>query len=76
MLRNPDPRQVAFTVLPGHGVVIVEKWVATLLRYQTIWGTWMPGIQIQNRIPRDPCTCSRADGRMRLEEPEEGADHT
>jgi hypothetical protein len=23
-----DPRQVAFTVLPGHGVVIVEKWVA------------------------------------------------
>jgi hypothetical protein len=37
-LRNPDdPRQVAFTVLPGHGCVIVEKWVAGKEPFEVLW---------------------------------------
>jgi len=37
-LRNPsDPRQVAFTILPGHGVVIAEKWVPGMAPFQILW---------------------------------------
>jgi hypothetical protein len=37
-LRNPDdPRQVAFTVLPGHGCVMAEKWVAGKAPFQVMW---------------------------------------
>jgi hypothetical protein len=37
-LRDPaDPRQVAFTVLPGHGVVILEKWVPGKAPFQAVW---------------------------------------
>jgi hypothetical protein len=37
-LLNPDdPRQVAFTILPGHGVVITEKWVPGKEPFQVIW---------------------------------------
>lgn len=32
-----DPRQVVFTILPGHGVFIVEKWVEGSQPFQTIW---------------------------------------
>ncbi|MFP3896912.1 MAG: hypothetical protein ACLFV5_08795 [Anaerolineales bacterium] len=37
-LQNPeDRRQIVFTVLPGHGVVIGEKWVPGTLPFETIW---------------------------------------
>ncbi len=37
-LLNPaDPRQLVFTVLPTHGVVIAEKWVPGSAPFQTIW---------------------------------------
>jgi len=37
-LRNPaDQRQVVFTILPGHGAVIVEKWVPYKSPFQVIW---------------------------------------
>jgi hypothetical protein len=37
-LRNPDdPRQVAFTVLPGHGCVMTEKWVPGKEPFQVMW---------------------------------------
>ncbi len=32
-----DPRRVVFTILPGHGVFIVEKWVEGTQPFQTIW---------------------------------------
>lgn len=32
-----DPRKVVFTILPGHGVFIVEKWVEGTQPFQTIW---------------------------------------
>ncbi len=53
-LQDPsDPRQVAFTVLPGHGVVIVEKWVAGKRPFQVIW-EYMDGgdLEIEARIPQ------------------------
>jgi len=37
-LTNPsDQRQVVFTILPGHGVVIAEKWVPGAAPFQVIW---------------------------------------
>lgn len=71
-LRNPDdPRQVAFTVLPGHGVVIAEKWVPHTRPLQTIWEYMDAGyLDIQNRIPQGTMHyVPGADGRMHLEEP-------
>lgn len=55
-LRNPDdPRQVAFTVLPGHGIVVVEKWVAGAAPFQTIWEAMDVGsLQIESRVPQGP----------------------
>jgi len=50
-----DPRQVAFTVLPGHGVVIVEKWVPGKAPFQVIWEYMDAGcLQIENLIPQGP----------------------
>jgi hypothetical protein len=56
ILQNPqDPRQVAFTVLPGHGVVIVEKWVEGKAPFQVIWEAMdQKVIEITNQIPQGP----------------------
>jgi hypothetical protein len=55
-LQHPDdPRQVAFTVLPGHGVVIVEKWVVGAAPFQVMWESMDAGyLQVDNRIPQGP----------------------
>jgi hypothetical protein len=55
-LRNPDdPRQVVFTVLPGHGVMIVEKWVPGKAPFQVIWEYMDAGyIQIAKAVPQGP----------------------
>jgi hypothetical protein len=55
-LRNPaDPRQVVFTILPTHGVFIVEKWVAGTVPFQVIWEAMDAGhLQIEPRIPQGP----------------------
>jgi len=55
-LQNPDdPRQIVFTVLPGHGVVIVEKWLEGKLPFQVIWeGMDHSDIEISNEIPQGP----------------------
>ena len=57
-LRDPsDPRQIVFTVLPGHGVVIVEKWVAGKQPFQVIWeGMDRGDIEVSNDIPQGPFT--------------------
>jgi len=42
-LQNPeDPRQVVFTVLPGHGVVIVEKRQDSFPGDMGVHGRWLP----------------------------------
>ncbi len=53
-LQDPDdPRRVAFTVLPGHGNVIVEKWVSGTDPFQVIWECMDAGyLQVSNRIPQ------------------------
>ncbi len=54
-LQNPmDSRQVAFTILPGHGVVIVEKWVWGKAPFQTIWELMdTGGLEV---VPQGPLT--------------------
>jgi hypothetical protein len=68
-LQNPDdPRQVAFTILPGHGIVIVEKWVANKAPFQVIWEMMDSGaLQMENAIPQGDFTfISTPDGRFHL----------
>lgn len=55
-LQNPnDPRQIIFTVLPGHGIVIVEKWVEGKQAFQAMWEAMdRKEIEIANDIPQGP----------------------
>jgi hypothetical protein len=55
-LRNPnDRREVAFTVLPGHGVVMVEKWVPGKVPFQVLWEFMDAGyLRVENRVPQGP----------------------
>ena len=57
-LQNPDdPRQLVFTILPGHGLVIVEKWVEGKSAFQVIWEAMDEhAIEITNLIPQGPFT--------------------
>ncbi|MGZ9167214.1 MAG: hypothetical protein ACXW4U_18745, partial [Anaerolineales bacterium] len=66
-LQNPDdPRQIVFTVLPGHGVVIVEKWVEGKESFQTIWEAMdNKDIEITNSIPQGPFRFEREAGEQR-----------
>lgn len=69
-LHDPeDPRQVAFTVLPGHGAVLGEKWVPGALPYQMIWEYMDAGyLQIDNRVPQGVMEyILGTDGRMYLQ---------
>jgi hypothetical protein len=68
-LRNPaDPRQVVFTVLPGHGAVIAEKWVLGKRPFQAIWELMdVGGLQIARIIPQGPFRyLPGADGLMHV----------
>ncbi|HEX9386804.1 MAG TPA: hypothetical protein VF918_10835, partial [Anaerolineales bacterium] len=67
-LQNPeDPRQLIFTVLPGHGVVIVEKWVEGKQPFQVIWeGMDHRDIEISNDIPQGPFEYQTKDHRATL----------
>ncbi len=53
-LQDPaDPRQIVFTILPGHGVMIVEKWVPGKVPFQLIWEAMDSGdLQIESRVPQ------------------------
>jgi hypothetical protein len=55
-LKDPeDPRQIVFTVLPGHGIVIVEKWIEGKQALQVIWEAMdRKEIEITNDIPQGP----------------------
>lgn len=66
-LQNPtDPRQVVFTVLPGHGVVIVEKWVEGKAPFQAIWEAMDDGaLEIYPMVPQGGLSY-RLDGAGRM----------
>ena len=71
-LLNPaDPRQVVFTVLPGHGLVMVEKWQAGKAPFQLIWEYMDAGIlEIEPRVPQGWFSYEpEADGRYHLRLP-------
>lgn len=67
-LQNPaDPRQIVFTVLPGHGLVIVEKWVEGKQAFQTIWEAMdNKDIEITNTIPQGPFRFEKDGQRCNL----------
>ena len=66
LLKPDDPRQVVFTVLPGHGIVIVEKWVTGKNPFQIIWEYMDKGyLQIDNLVPQGALTFTpRESGLM------------
>jgi hypothetical protein len=72
-LRNPaDPRQVVFTILPGHGVVIVEKWVPGKAPFEIICDFMDAGyIEVSNDIPQGlmDYQADPVSGRYLLTEP-------
>ena len=53
-LQDPsDPRKVVFTILPGHGIVIAEKWVPGKEPFQVIWEYMDQGwLVIDNWVPQ------------------------
>jgi hypothetical protein len=55
-LQNPeDRRKVVFTILPTHGVLIVEKWVPGSVPFQTIWEYFDQGhLVLDNHVPQGP----------------------
>lgn len=67
-LQNPeDPRKVVFTVLPGHGVVIVEKWVEGKSAFEVIWDAMdQKVIEITNTIPQGPFTFETRGQRCQI----------
>ena len=67
-LQNPqDPRQLVFTVLPGHGVVVVEKWAEGKDAFQVIWEAMdHKDIEITNHIPQGPFTFETQGQRCRM----------
>lgn len=71
IMRNPeDPRKIAFTVLPGHGVVMAEKWQAGKEPFQLIWEAMDSGdLEIDPHVPQGPMRYDAgADGRHHLHE--------
>lgn len=64
--RNPeDPRQIVFTLLPAHGVVMAEKWVKGKKPFQLFWEFIDEGLlKIENNVPQGRMSyVSSPDGR-------------
>jgi hypothetical protein len=68
-LRDPsDARTITFTVMPGHGVVAAEKWVAGKAPFQELWEAIDSGaLEISKEIPQAWHTY-RPDGRRMVVE--------
>lgn len=69
-LQNPDdPRPLAFTIIPGHGMVVVEKWVAGKAPFQAIWEAMDSGaLEISPHVPQGPHHYEPRGGRMVIAE--------
>ena len=53
LLHPDDPRQVVFTILPGHGVMIAEKWMRSKAPFQLIWEAMDRGdLEIASEVPQ------------------------
>ena len=75
-LQNPqDPRQIVFTILPGHGLVIVEKWVDGKAAFQVIWEAMDEKvIEITNFIPQGPFTFETHGQRCQIRDDSDAID--
>jgi hypothetical protein len=61
-----DPRTVTFTVMPGHGVVVAEKWVPGKAPFQVLWEAIDAGaLKISKEIPQG-WHAYREDGARRM----------
>ncbi len=68
-LLNPaDPRELVFTILPGHGVMIAEKWIKGKEPFQAIWENMDAGkLVIDNQIPQGVVEYKpMGDGKMQI----------
>jgi hypothetical protein len=66
-LQNPDDRKkLVFTIIPGHGLVVVEKWDPEKKPFQTIWEYMDSGLlEVDNHIPQGKYSfVPDRDGRM------------
>jgi hypothetical protein len=63
ILRNPDdPRKIAFTVLPGHGVVMAEKWQEGKAPFELIWEAMDSGeLEIDPHVPQGEMSYEAGD---------------
>jgi hypothetical protein len=70
-LQNPDDRrQIVFTVLPGHGTVIVEKWVPGTAPLETIWRAIDLGsLQVDSHVPQGPIEYTRGPDDRQVARP-------
>lgn len=70
LTRLDDPRLLVFTILPGHGLVIVEKWVKGKAPFQLIWEAIDSGaLAIDSRVPQGTFRyLADPRGRMALED--------
>ncbi|NPV75538.1 MAG: hypothetical protein HPY59_04100 [Anaerolineae bacterium] len=70
LIHPDDPRKIIFTILPGHGAVIVEKWVAGKAPFQVIWEAMDDrALVIDSRVPQGPLSFIQGEGgRMVLKE--------
>jgi len=73
LVHPQDPRQIVFTILPGHGTVIVEKWVPRTDPFQVLWEAMDAGyLVVDDAIPQGPFEYVRTpDGRCALWQPRE-----
>jgi hypothetical protein len=65
-LQNPDdPRKVVFTILPGHGIVIAEKWVPGKKPFQVMWEYMDAGwLVVDNYVPQGILTFNQDERGM------------
>ena len=67
-LRNPeDPRQVVFTILPCHGLVMVEKWVEGRAPFDVLGEAMQTGgLDVAAPVPQGPFRYEPREGRAVL----------
>lgn len=71
-LNNPDdPRQLSFTILPTHGVVMAEKWVPGKVPFQLIWEYFdSRDLVLDSHVPQQIVDFKAVNGKMELKEAE------
>jgi hypothetical protein len=58
---------VVFTILPTHGVVILEKWVPGTAPFQTIWEYFDRGyLVLDTHVPQGPIQYVETEGKRVL----------